>query len=353
MLNREMKRFKYANLENDEEYLELKQALNGSRGTYQRRIKGILLSVDGYVIDEIADILGVNRDSVSAWIDSFEKEGKEGLKLKAGRGRKAILNEKERELAVELVKKYPTNIKPALEEIKERTGKKLSLWTLKNVIKKARLRWKRIRKTTKLQADSKKVEQAKKDLKALEALEKEGRIKIIYFDETGFSLTPCVPYAWQPSGRNGTLKIPSSKSNRINVLGFMSKKNDLEPYVFENTVDSAVVIACFDKFSEQIYKNKAAEQSKQTSADYVTIIDNASTHTSVAFSENIEKWQQRGLYLYFLPPYSPHLNKIETLWRKMKYEWMPFSAYQNMDTLRNALDAILINFNSSYQIIFS
>jgi transposase len=348
-----MKGFKHANLENDEEYLELKQALNESGGTYHRRIKGILLSVDGYVIDEIADILEVNRDTVSAWVDSFEKGGIEGLKLKPGRGRKAILNEKERELAVELVKKYPTNIKPALEEIKESTGKKISIWTLKNVIKRAGLRWKRVRKTTKLQADSKEVEQARKNIKALEALEKEGRVKIVYFDETGFSLTPCVPYAWQPSGRNGTVKIPSSKSNRINVLGFMSKKNDLAPYVFENTVDSAVVIACFDKFSEQISKNKAAGQSKQMSADFVAILDNASMHTSVAFSENIEKWQQRGLYLYFLPRYSPHLNKIETLWRKMKYEWMPFSAYQNMNTLRKSLDSILINFDSSYKIIFS
>ena len=89
------------------------------------------------------------------------------------------------------------------------------------------------------------------------------------------------------------------------------------------------------------------------SADFVAIIDNDSTHTSVAFSENIEKWQKRGLYLYFLPPYSPHLNKIEILWRKMKYEWMPFSAYQNMNTLRQSLDSILINFDSSYKIIFS
>ena len=321
-----MKGFKYASLEKDKEYFELKEALSESSGTYHKRIKGILLSVDGYIIDEIADILEVNRDSVSAWIDSFEKEGIEGLKLKAGRGRKSILNEREGELAVELVKKYPTNIKPALEEIKERTGKKISIWTLKNVIKKAGLRWKRVRKTTKFQADSKEVEQAKEDIEALEALEKEGRVKIVYFDETGFSLTPCVPYAWQPSGRNGTFKIPSSKSNRINVLGFMSKKNDLVPYVFESTVNSAVVIACFDKFSEQISKNKTAEQSKQMSADFVAIIDNASTHTSIAFSENIEEWQKRGLYLYFLPSYSPHLNKIEILWRKMKYEWMPFSA---------------------------
>ena len=36
---------------------------------------------------------------------------------------------------------------------------------------------------------------------------------------------------------------------------------------------------------------------------------------------------QRGLKLYFLPPYSPELNRIEKLWHKMKYTWMAFKAY--------------------------
>ncbi len=29
-------------------------------------------------------------------------------------------------------------------------------------------------------------------------------------------------------------------------------------------------------------------------------------------------WQKRGLYLLFLPAYSPHLNIAGTLWRKIK-----------------------------------
>ncbi|WP_157648304.1 IS3 family transposase, partial [Burkholderia ubonensis] len=32
------------------------------------------------------------------------------------------------------------------------------------------------------------------------------------------------------------------------------------------------------------------------------------------------------LTLYFLPPYSPELNRIEKLWHKMKYEWLAFKA---------------------------
>ena len=29
------------------------------------------------------------------------------------------------------------------------------------------------------------------------------------------------------------------------------------------------------------------------------------------------EWKHKGLHLLFLPPYSPHLNRIETLWRQV------------------------------------
>ncbi|MDQ3633153.1 MAG: transposase [Acidobacteriota bacterium] len=36
----------------------------------------------------------------------------------------------------------------------------------------------------------------------------------------------------------------------------------------------------------------------------------------------IKYWQTRGLYIFYLPTYSSHLNIAETVWRKLKYEWL-------------------------------
>ena len=47
-------------------------------------------------------------------------------------------------------------------------------------------------------------------------------------------------------------------------------------------------------------------------------------HKSFEFQENIERWQQQGLTIDNIAPYSPELNIIEIVWRKIKYEWMPF-----------------------------
>lgn len=59
------------------------------------------------------------------------------------------------------------------------------------------------------------------------------------------------------------------------------------------------------------------------------------------FNENIEKWKELGLTIVQLEPYSLELNLIELLWRKIKYEWMPFSAYDSFTALDDNLYDIL------------
>jgi transposase len=40
----------------------------------------------------------------------------------------------------------------------------------------------------------------------------------------------------------------------------------------------------------------------------VIVLDNARVHTAKQLKQRSQCWQQRGLYLFYLPPYSPHLN---------------------------------------------
>jgi transposase len=54
-----------------------------------------------------------------------------------------------------------------------------------------------------------------------------------------------------------------------------------------------------------------------------------------------------------LSPYSPELNLIEILWRRIKYTWLPFSAYTCLNALSEALETILSQVGSKYQITFA
>ena len=44
------------------------------------------------------------------------------------------------------------------------------------------------------------------------------------------------------------------------------------------------------------------------------IQDNASVHRSLVTQQQWERWQQQGLLIFFLPPYSPQMNRIEDEW---------------------------------------
>jgi transposase len=53
-----------------------------------------------------------------------------------------------------------------------------------------------------------------------------------------------------------------------------------------------------------------------------------------------------------LPTYSPHLNPIETLWRKIKYNWLKPSDYSSWEDIKMALDNILTSVGQKFKIEF-
>ena len=85
----------------------------------------------------------------------------------------------------------------------------------------------------------------------------------------------------------------------------------------------------------------------------VVVLDNASIHTAKRIQEQIPFWQQRGLFIFYLPPYSPQLNIAETLWRKMKREWIDPDDYLEKDNLFYAINRFLANVGTNVNIKFS
>ncbi len=295
------------------------------------RAHGLVLSSEGITIKAIAKIYHVDRDTVATWIKKWEKHGEKSLHDQPRSGRPSTLNATEKELAKQYIKEEPRSLKHVVERLAQKTAKRLSISSLKRLAKK--------RKSLKSLRDPIAFAQCKRELEALQKQEDQGKIDLYYFDESGFTLDPYIPYAWQEPGT--TLEIPARKCGRINVLGFMNRKNDLHPFIFEQSVHTEVVIACFDEFSKTLKKKT------------VVVMDNASVHTSEEFEECLPQWKKQGLIIKYLTTYSPELNLIEILWRNIKYAWLPFSAYQCLNALREALENILKNFGSEYQITFA
>ena len=306
----------------------------------QVRIRGnaILLSNNRIPLQSIADLSGVCRQTISIWFENWDTEGLCGLFDESGRGRKQILVNIESEV-IELINKTPRSLAQVLAEIKKTYAMDISKDTLKRLCRKSGLVWKRVRKSLCGKRDDEQFYAKLEEIgKLLERADK-GELNLCYFDESGFTLEPCVPYAWQPISE--TIKVPSSHSKRLNVLGFITHSSVFDAYVIEGSVSAEVVIACINNYVKTI------------TLDTVLIIDNAPMHTSKAFLENVEKWEQLGLTILNIPAYSPELNKIEIVWRKIKYEWLDFSAYESFSSLQESLNYILANIGKEYHVNFS
>lgn len=166
------------------------------------------------------------------------------------------------------------------------------------------------------------------------------KFQVVFADESGFSLTPSVPYGWQAKGER--VCLPTARSKRESVLGFLSQHNHLTTYSTEHKITSAFVIESVDQFL-------ATQSGKVT----LLVLDNASIHVSKLFKAACQRWEEKGLLIWYLPTYSPHLNRIERLWLRTKYSWLKAADYTNMKTLKEALKRIFDQFGDKYTINFS
>src|SRR5437660_10670619 len=164
------------------------------------RAHGLVLRSEGITIKAIAKIYHVDRDTVATWIKKWEKHGEKSLHDQPRSGRPSTLNATEKELAKQYIKEEPRSLKRVVERLAQKTAKRLSISSLKRLAKKARLRWKRVRKSLKSLRDPAAFDRCKRALEALQNQEAHGKLDLYYFAEAGFALDPTIPSAWQEAG---------------------------------------------------------------------------------------------------------------------------------------------------------
>jgi len=179
----------------------------------------------------------------------------------------------------------------------------------------------------------------REQLQLLEAQSEKGAIDLYYGDETKVSEEGYVPYGWQFEDED--IAIEATKGRSVNCFGLVSRSNGFVYGNSEANINSDFVIEVLDRLSLSI--------SKPT----VVVLDNARVHTSRKVKELFEVWGDRGLFIFYLPPYSPQLNIIERLWKELKEGWLKPSDYQSADSLFYALDRICANIGKELFMNFS
>jgi hypothetical protein len=165
-----------------------------------------------------------------------------------------------------------------------------------------------------------------------------GRIDLVFGDESTFSMNPVLPYGWSPKGER--VEIFPQRDKKVNLFGIFRPDNFCVTYESPANINSRFLIDAINDFCRYVDKPT------------VLVLDNAPTHRSEMFLSQLEQWMGRELYVFFLPRYSPHLNKAETYWRKAKYEWLKPADYGSFAKFKKKIHHIFNQIGLEYQVAF-
>ncbi len=304
----------------------------------RQRAQCILLSYEGYSVPELAEIFRVHHVTIYNWFNAWNSRQFDGLSDLPGQGNTPKIDASHHEQIRAWARELPRQLLKIQQRVHDHLGITVSTRTLSRLLNRLGITWRRVRRDVNDHPDPEEYAQKTQELDALEVQHQQGAIDLRYVDQTGFCLYPYLPYAWQEKGK--TISLPSGRSPRLNAVGLFNIDNDFQAYTFECSIDSDIMIACIDEYCTQV------------TMPTVLVLDQASIHTSAAFTERLPDWKARGVEIFYLPTYSPHLNRIEILWRFIKYSWLDFDAYTSWKNLVYYVEEILKNIGVEYKINF-
>lgn len=212
----------------------------------------------------------------------------------------------------------------SLAEILRQRGKRVDLQAF---FIRIGARYRRIRKRPRGVPSPQLYEYKTGKLQELEQLYAKGEINLFYGDESHVCTEGYVPYGWQFPGED--VYIPSERAKRLNIFGMIDRDNRFEGFCTNESIDAQKVVDFLEQYSFRINKKT------------FVVLDNASVHRNAKIRQMRPVWEKRGLFLFYIPPYSPHLNIVETLWRVMKGKWLRPQDYVCADTLFYAMNRAL------------
>lgn len=152
------------------------------------------------------------------------------------------------------------------------------------------------------------------DLALLQQAAQDQHIDLKYLDESGCCL-------WSPvSYRRSRIAVQKCISqtqrrygSRISILGLWQPDQHFEYALVQGGFKSASYIEVMDWVAVA-----AAETLKQTGRLTVIVQDNGPIHTSLLVRQQWGRWQEQGLFIFFLPAYCSEMNLIEGQWHQLK-----------------------------------
>lgn len=145
-----------------------------------------------------------------------------------------------------------------------------------------------------------------------------------------------MPYGWQ--FRDEDVYIPCERGFQLNIFGMIDRRNRYEGFTTTENMTADKVAVFLDRMSLCTSKKSLITQA----------------YTDAGLCGNFAPYgRSGGLFLFFFPPYRPHLNIAETLWCILKGKWLRPVDYLSTDALLYATNRTLAAIGAGLKINFN
>jgi transposase len=271
---------------------------------------------DGKSVGEVAESLDLGEQTVRDWLHAFILQGVASLFYCSSTGRPPKLTESQRKTLRGLVAAGP-----------EAAGYESACWSAAMITDLIKLRFKvdynpryvshllrtlgfsfqKARFTADHLNDHEAILWLEETWPEILRLAKAKQAIIVFGDEASFAQWGSLSYTWAPIGVQPTVKT-SGIRKAYRVFGLL---DCFGGKLYQRGLEG--------KFNSETYADFLGWVLTQAECHIILIQDNAPYHTSgklqAFFADHADH-----LTVYQLPPYSPDLNAIEPLWKKVKKE---------------------------------
>lgn len=302
------------------------------------RIEMVILSDAGWSAPRIAAHLGYCGQTVRDLLRAFAARGLDALyPFRSGPAPDIARRDRVAEELTQALAEDRTWTSRQLSRALAERGISLGARQVRRHLKRIEAGYRRTASTLKHMQDPAKAERAGRVLGNLKARAAAGLLALYYLDECGFSPTLPGTYSWTLPRRRKLVRYEAPQGRRVNALAAYrpyGRSPRLEVFTAERTWDAYDVLGFL----------RALPWSK---APRVVVLDNASVHTSKVIRRARRDLAASGIYLYFLPPYSPELNEIEPVFRQVKHQEVPQRSFTTRAGLREGVVAGFDNYARS------
>jgi transposase len=304
---------------------------------------------DGESPRAVIDSMGLNRTTIYRWLETYEREGYEGLKGTKSGGPEPKLNEKQcQRIRTWIVGKDPRqfgfdfglwtrSIVRAL--IKERLGVEVSLATVGTVLSRLNITpQKPLRRAYERDPEAVKhwIEQ---EYPQLRKRAKSRGASIFFLDEAGFSSEPNLGRTYGAKGKTPVVRTTGQRQ-KVNAISAVNAKGAFWCVVYTGKLNAETFVA----FLKDFLKGRRSK--------VFLVVDGHPSHRAKLVQEFVQSTQGR-LELHFLPPYAPDLNPDEFVWQYAKTNGIAKKPLKQNEPLLARVEADLCSIGQNKSLVRS